>query len=192
MRQLAVFCATLLIGCSVAFAGPENILLNVDKVRAMSAEEYAAAVRNAPDVNARDEGGLTPLHYAAALGSPESIAALLAAGADLDARDERGGAPLHWAAVVGYTIDKGHSENIAALLAAGADINARDEEGDTPLHWSALSGTPEQVAALLDAGASGSVKNTHGETPFDQAKWNFRLKGTGTAVYWALNDAQHK
>ena len=39
------------------------------------------------DHSARDENGITPLHYAAFLGPTEAIAALLDAGADHNAQD---------------------------------------------------------------------------------------------------------
>ena len=46
------------------------------------------------DANWRDEGGRTPLHHAAARGTPANIAALLDAGADIAARDKGGRTPL--------------------------------------------------------------------------------------------------
>ena len=48
-------------------------------------------------VDARDEGGYTPLMYAAADGHLEVAKALLAAGAAVDARDEAGKTPLKYA-----------------------------------------------------------------------------------------------
>ena len=77
----------------------------------------------------------TPLHYAAALGSPAVIKALLAGGAKLEARNREGNTPLM--ATVrppqysGLPAPK--LENIRTLIAAGADMNARDEEGQTIL-----------------------------------------------------------
>ncbi len=53
MKQL-LLAAALIIASSVAFADPASVLLDRDKVRSMSAEEYAAAVRSAPDVEVRD------------------------------------------------------------------------------------------------------------------------------------------
>ncbi len=176
--------AALIIASSVAFADTTSVLLDRDKVRSMSAEEYAAAVRSAPDVEVRDTLGNTPLHIAAMFGTPNNIAALVSAGADVEARGSFGNTPLHFAAMIGTP------DNITALLSAGADVNARNEIGTTPLHTAALLGTPDNITALLEAGASGSVKIKDGRTPFDLADGNYKIKGT--AAYWALNDAQYK
>ena len=45
------------------------------------------------DVDARSANGLTPLHWAAANGTPETIEALLEAGADPTVRDDDGDTP---------------------------------------------------------------------------------------------------
>ena len=51
------------------------------------------------DVNAKNVGGDTPLHYA--MGKIEIAELLIAKGADVNARDAYGGTPLHYAAFVG-------------------------------------------------------------------------------------------
>ncbi len=86
----AFLAAAFIIASSVAFADTTSVLLDSDKVPSMSAEEYAAAVRSAPDVEARDKDGYTPLHIAAAVGTPANIAALLEAGASGSAKDKSG------------------------------------------------------------------------------------------------------
>ncbi len=86
----AFLAAALIIASSVAFADATSVLLDGEKVRSMSAEEYAAAVRSAPDVNARNKNGFTPLHLAAGLGTPDNIAALLDAGASGSVKTENG------------------------------------------------------------------------------------------------------
>ena len=68
-----------------------------------------------PNPGARYEGGLTPLHVAAATGNAEAIAALADAGANLEAREENGITPLYMAAAFG------NAEVIATLAAAGAE-----------------------------------------------------------------------
>ncbi|MBC6407921.1 MAG: ankyrin repeat domain-containing protein [Rhodobacteraceae bacterium] len=78
------------------------------------------------DPKARDRGGLTPLHAAAILGTPETVVALLDAGADPKARTGDGRTPLHWAVAIGTP------DTVAALLDAGADPKARAKDGSLP------------------------------------------------------------
>ncbi len=214
MKQ-AFLAAVLIFTSSVAFADTTSALLDGEKVRSMSAEEYDTAVRGAPDVNVRDKDGWTPLHFAAAVGTPDNIAALAKAGADVEARGKDGRTPMHDAAkfgrpaniailvIAGARVDARDEEwrtplhdaaefgppaNIAMLISAGANVNARDKHGLTPLHLAAWKGTPDNIAALLDGGASGIIRNSDGKTPFDLARRNDKVKGT--AAYRALNDAQ--
>ena len=112
------------------------------------------------DLEARAEGGITPLHVAAVTGNAEAIAALAAAGAHLEARNVGGLTPLHIAIT---------AEAIAALVDAGADLEARAESGFTPLHVAANAGTAEAIEALLHAGAHLEARNVGGLTPLHVA-----------------------
>ena len=49
------------------------------------------------DIEARSEGGWTPLHVAAQLGTSETIIALIKAGVDITARDRANKLPWHYA-----------------------------------------------------------------------------------------------
>ena len=159
----AILAAALILASSVAFADATSDLLDGEKVRAMSAEEYAAAVRSAPDVNVRGRDGVTPLYLAAEYGTPDNIAALVKAGADVEARIKSLEKPLHAAA------RGGTPENIAALVKVGADVEARDLNWKTPLHLAAEYGTPENIAALVSAGADVNVRDEDGMTPLHAA-----------------------
>ena len=53
------------------------------------------------DVNAKDDDGFTPLHYAP--GHKEIAELLIAGSAEVNAKDTRGRTPLHYAATVSYT-----------------------------------------------------------------------------------------
>ena len=79
------------------------------------------------DVNAANDFGETPLHWAAYYSPAEVVELLLQHGADVNARTNYGATPLHWAA--------GHStaEVVELLLQHGADVNARANGGATPL-----------------------------------------------------------
>jgi ankyrin repeat protein len=85
-------------------------------------------VAHGADVGARSRnGGPTPLHLAALVGSPVAVEALLAEGADPDARGLGGETALHVAA----TFDRPRVAEV--LLEAGADPNRLDDNGHTPL-----------------------------------------------------------
>ena len=79
------------------------------------------------DVAAKNDKGITALHYAAGNPSVTKIRALILGGADIKAEDAKGRTPLHWAAESGYT------DVVVTMIGAGANINARDKNGDTPL-----------------------------------------------------------
>jgi len=51
------------------------------------------------DINAKDEYGWTPLHYAAIKGQKEVVELLIAKGADINSKNQSGETPLHEAAV---------------------------------------------------------------------------------------------
>jgi len=104
------------------------------------------------DVNAKAQGGYTPLHVASGLGNAEMAAFLLANGADANAKDRRG-TPLAAAAQAGKL------EVVKLLLARGADANAVDSSGHRPLDLISFIGTwydshDEIFIRILEAGAS--------------------------------------
>lgn len=84
-------------------------------------------IQDGVDVNAREHGGLTALHYAALRNNPDTLSLLLGAGADIDARSERSGStPLHYAAEYGLL------EAVQYLIRTGCDMTARNKDGKTP------------------------------------------------------------
>ena len=66
------------------------------------------------DVNARIEGGWTPLHMAAAFGTAETVKFLLAIGADVNAQSYDGVTPANLA----HNNPKLRGTDVLALLAA--------------------------------------------------------------------------
>jgi cytohesin len=116
------------------------------------------------DLNAKNEGGWTPLHLAALNGRVDIVATLLEHGADPNVQDKFSRTPLHLAAL------NGHIDVVRLLLEHGADPNAKDEGGWTPLHYAASEGRVDVVKLLLEHGADPTVKNKDGDTPLDIAR----------------------
>ena len=86
-------------------------------------------IEKGADVNAKDNGGATPLHYAAMEGHTDVVELLISKGADVNAKDKWGDTPLHDAAY------DGHKEVAELLVSKGADVSAKDKDGKTPLDY---------------------------------------------------------
>ena len=103
------------------------------------------------DIDARDDGGDTPLHEAARANELSTLLELLDLGADKDSRNKMGATPLILAS------HKGHNRICKALIRAGAAVNGATSQmkgGYSPLHAAAASGSTECLKELVDAGAS--------------------------------------
>ncbi len=102
-----------------------------------------------------EQGGFTPLLFAARHGDPASAAILMDAGAPVDDTAAAGTTPLVIAAQHGF------HEVAAVLLERGADPDAAGA-GQAALHWAALRGDREMVEILLGHGADPDVRLTRG------------------------------
>ena len=108
------------------------------------------------DVNAKDENGVTPLHWTE---TKEIAELLIAKGADVNAKDDwSGSTPLHRAATFGY------KEIAELLIAKGADVNARTGSGETPLDLAIKYKNTGYVVDLLrkHGGKSGEELKAEG------------------------------
>ena len=102
-----------------------------------------------------EQGGFTPLLFAARHGDAASAALLLAAGAPIDGTAAVGTTPLIVAA------EHGFHEVAALLLEKGADPDAAGA-GHAALHWAALRGDRELVETLLAHDANPDVRLARG------------------------------
>jgi ankyrin repeat protein len=84
------------------------------------------AIDSGADIDAKDQNGATPIHYAVRNGQGDTVNLLVENEAQVDAKDKDGETPLHSAARGGYT-------QIAKLLIhKGADIVATNKLQQTP------------------------------------------------------------
>jgi len=117
------------------------------------------------------EGGMTPLMYAIAAGTPVlnsehllTVQILLDKGADVTLKDSHGWTALTFAAVTG------DAAVARLLLARGAAVDGQGDDGSTPLMWAVRqsAGDPDVYAdiinELLAKGASIQIKDKSGYT----------------------------
>ncbi len=121
------------------------------------------------DVNEVDEGGRTPLLWAARIGygQLDIVKELLAAGADVNIASKNDVLPLMEAA------GDGHLDIVQVLLAngAGATINQQSYRGGhTALMYAAMAGYLDVVEVLIEVGADVNIKADDGKTALDYAK----------------------
>ena len=78
-------------------------------------------------LEAKDEGGCSPLHYAAIGGHKEVAEYLIENNASINSSDNEGYTPLHGAAI------RGHREIIDLLISKGSNVNAKAITGESVL-----------------------------------------------------------
>ena len=124
------------------------------------------------------QGGYTPLLFAARQGDLASARLLVAAGAGVDAAAASGTTPLVVAA------HSGHGEMAAYLLDEGADPDAAGA-GYSALHAAVLRGDRALVRALLDHGAKPDTVMTRGSPARRvSADWRLPHRMIGATPFW--------
>jgi ankyrin repeat protein len=114
-----------------------------------------------------DQGGYTPLLFAARSGDADSVELLLNAGADVNDAQPDG------SSVLVVALLSGQGKVAKLLLDRGADANAA-RAGYAPLHAAVLRGETDMVEALLDHGADPNAKIIRG-TPVPRYSKGFFL-----------------
>src|SRR5262245_29157591 len=121
----------------------------VDAVARGDIESASAILDTDPSLARQEQGGATPMHYAAVHGQQSAVDLLIDRGADLEALDhEYGAAPIGWAN------EKGYMDLVRHMRARGARVS---------LHMAAAFGFlgdvvmlaaehPEQINRLVGYG----------------------------------------
>jgi uncharacterized protein len=137
----------------------------LDVFEAAAAGNLAAlrqALDASPDsVSAYSADGWTPLHLAAAFGTPEAVRLLLESGASVNAisKNAQTNQPLHAALALGR-----NAESIRLLLDAGADPNARQTAGFTAIFSAAAANRLDLAEILVAHGANAGILNDFGQS----------------------------
>jgi ankyrin repeat protein len=134
------------------------------------------------DVNARDKGAWTSLHWAAFKGRVEVAQVLLDHGANAKLETERGETALHLVSRSKY--DSQGDGTARLLLECGVDVNARDKDSWTSLHQAAINGKAEIAQVLLDHGANANTETEDGETALhlvSRGEYDSQEEDVGTA-----------
>ena len=102
---------------------------NPDVSKNVDASKIKYLIERGADVNAKEEYGNTPLHWASIENHIELAKLLIERGADVNAKRNDGETPLHQASW------KNRIETAKLLLERGADLEAKCNRGKTPLYW---------------------------------------------------------
>ena len=170
MLLWAVYCGQPLVrDYLVARLTAEGIALDIFEATAIGNETQLAALLEAEPALAESFSGdgWTPLHLAAAFGTPEAVATLLAVGASVDevSRNPQHNQPLHAALALGK-----NAETVRLLLDHGADANAAQAGGFTPIFSAAIANRRDLAEILLAHGADPRRKNDQGKTAAEFAR----------------------
>jgi hypothetical protein len=107
-------------------------------------------LRRGDSVDARDESGSTPLHYAVLADRDDIVKFLLDHNADVNAADHNGVTPLHCAAF------RGNYKMVKELLARGANLHAIATECQLSARDISIERNEHDIVALFDeASAAG-------------------------------------
>jgi ankyrin repeat protein len=168
-------------------------------IRENNLTQLKALLGQRSDAAVADSRGITPLMYAAEIGSLDAMRLLIDQGADVNAQNAFGSTALMWSvsdpAKVRLLLDHGAQVNTAAksgrtaliiaaftnpsaevvrlLLAKGAKVDVMDQRHVTPLNAATFGNDTATVRLLLEAGADIETPDTFiGLTPLMNAAGN--------------------
>ena len=203
-------CLLAMLAVAAMAQGPEK---DADKfysaVRENNLTQLQALLDQKASADSADNRGITPLMYAAEIGSVDAMRLLLDRGADVNAQNAFGSTALMWsvsdAAKVRLLLDRGAQVNTAAksgrtaliiaaftnpsaevvrlLLAKGAKVDVMDLRHVTPLNAATFGNDTATVRLLLEAGADIDTPDTFiGLTPLMNAAGNRNVEAVKLLV----------
>jgi len=127
-------------------------------------------VSQGADINAQDNYGQTPLHYAADKQIVDMVELLVSQGVDINAQDNYGRTPLL------CSVENDRKDIVEILVSLGADINAKNDNGQTPLHRAVYHCNINLVELLVSLGADINAIDNNGETPLVMVNRTYSLR----------------
>jgi ankyrin repeat protein len=147
---------------------------NLTQLKALLHQDEKAQKGSA---NVADDRGITPLMYAAEIGSPDAMRLLIDGGADVNAQNAFGSTALMWSV--------SDPSKVRMLLDHGVDVNTVARSGRTALIVAAFTNPSAEVVKLLLAkGAKTAVMDRMHVTPLNAATF-----GNDTATARLLVEA---
>lgn len=147
----------------------QHVELDIFEAAAMGEMSRLAAILAADPqaVNNYSTDGWTPLHLAAAFGTPQAVELLLRHGAKADAvsKNPQSNQPLHAALALSR-----NTESVQLLLGAGADPDALQTGGFSPIFSAATANRRDLAELLLAHGAHAHLRSDQKKTPADFAR----------------------
>jgi len=116
-------------------------------------EQVKTLIAKGADVNERDLGGKTPLHYACEKGHTEVAKLLISRGADVNAVSSDRIMSPDWRKPLHYAAMGGHKQTVELLISKGADINSGYRQPWFEAMRSPAAGGKEVVQLLVARGA---------------------------------------
>jgi ankyrin repeat protein/beta-lactamase regulating signal transducer with metallopeptidase domain len=127
------------------------------------------------DVNAKDEFGWSPLHWAVAVGSRDVTEYLIDEGANPNVTDDKHGIPPLMIARDVLLAER--------LISKGADVRFKDPSGRTALHAACTLGIQDSAGLLLRSGAEINARDNNGATPL----FNAAVNGHGNIIEFLIS-----
>ncbi|CRK53940.1 conserved exported hypothetical protein [Rhodococcus sp. RD6.2] len=140
---------------------------------ANNADGVREALAQGADIEARGEGGRTPLVTATKANAVAAASALIEAGADVNAKDDMQDSAFLYAGAAGL------DEILALTVDHGADVRSTNRFGGTALIPASEHGYGETVRTLIRAGVPVNHVNDPGWTALQEAV----VYGDGSSRY---------
>src|ERR1700733_3042907 len=193
-------CVLAMIAVAAMAQEPEQFY---SAIRDNNLTQLKALLDQKASPNLADPRGITPLMYAAEVGSLAAMRILIDRGADVNAQNDFGSTELMWSvsdpAKVRLLLEHGAQVNLIAksgrsaliiaaftnpsaevvrlLLAKGATVDIMDKRHVTPMNAATFGNDTATVRLLLDAGADIDTPDTFiGLTPLMNAAGNRNLE----------------